>query len=102
MINRRWVPKPSGGIIPDGIALDADGRIYVADVGASAVKRILSDGTIEVLADGAPAGLDLPASISFGVGATEGTLYAVNLANVEAFSTGFGPALVAIDVDLPR
>ena len=45
---------------------------------------------------------DLPASISFGVGATEGTLYAVNLANVEAFSTGFGPAFVAIDVDLPR
>ncbi len=38
-------------------------------------------------------------SISFGIGATEGTLYAVNLANVTAFSTGFGPALVAIDVD---
>ena len=55
-----------------------------------------------MLADGAPAGLDLPASISFGVGATGGTLYAVNLANVEALSTGFGPAFVAIDVDLPR
>ncbi|NNC40296.1 MAG: hypothetical protein HKN95_06365 [Acidimicrobiia bacterium] len=27
-------------MIPDGIALDADGSIYVADVGASAVKRI--------------------------------------------------------------
>ena len=88
-----------GGIIPDGLALDADGRFYVADVGGSAIKRVGLDGTIEVLAEGAPAGLDLPASIAFGIGGTELTIYAANLANVEAFSTGVGPALVAIDVD---
>ena len=39
-----------GGLIPDGIALDEQGRIYVADVAASAVKRVGLDGTVEVLA----------------------------------------------------
>jgi sugar lactone lactonase YvrE len=90
-----------GGVIPDGIALDAEGRIYVADVGGSAIKRVSLDGTIEVLAEGAPAGLDLPASLAFGVDGTELTLYATNLANIEAFSTGVGPAVVAVDVDTP-
>ncbi len=90
-----------GGIIPDGIALGADGRVYVADVGGSAIRRVGLDGSIETLAEGAAAGLDLPASIAFGIGGTELTLYATNLANIEAFSTGVGPALVAIDVDTP-
>ncbi len=88
-----------GGIIPDGMALDEQGRIYIADVGNGAVKRVNADGTIEVLAEGAAAGLDLNTSVAFGIGGTELTLYTVNLANIPDFSTGAGPALVAIDVD---
>ena len=88
-----------GGIIPDGMALDEQGRIYIADVGNSAVKRVNADGTIEVLAEGAAAGLDLNTSVAFGIGGTELTLYTVDLANIPDFSTGAGPALVAIDVD---
>ena len=88
-----------GGVIPDGMALDTEGRIYIADVGESAVKRVNADGTIEVLAEGAAAGLDLNTSVAFGIGGTERTLYTVNLANIPDLSTGVGPALVAIDVD---
>ncbi len=87
-----------GGASPDGIALDADGRIYLADIVTSRIQRVNADGTLEVLAEGVPAGLDLPASLAFGVGGTELTLYATNL-SFDDFSNGVGPALVAIDVD---
>lgn len=90
-----------GGFTPDGIALDAEGRIYVADPAASAIKRVALDGTVEVLAQGAADGLDLPVSLAFGIDGTRLTLYATNLASFEMFTTGVGPGLVAIDVDTP-
>ena len=89
-----------GGAAPDGIALDGEGRVYIADVVTSRIQRVNADGTLEVLAEGVPAGLDLPASVAFGVGGTELTLYATNL-SFDDFSNGVGPALVAIDVDTP-
>ena len=90
-----------GGVIPDGIAVDEQGRVYAADVAASAIKRIGLDGTVEVVAEGAPASLDIATSLAFGTGATNLTLYAVNLVSIEPFSTGIGFGLVAVDVDTP-
>lgn len=48
------------------MALDTEGQIYIAAVGGSAAKRVNADGTIEVLAGGAAAGLDLKTSVGFG------------------------------------
>ena len=104
---------------PNALAFDDQGNLYLsdswsngdrdipfgaiwrigADVAGSAVKRVDADGTIEVLAEGAAAGLDLNTSVAFGIGGTELTLYTVNLANIPDFSTCAGPALGAIGVD---
>jgi sugar lactone lactonase YvrE len=88
--------------IPDGIAVDVHGGIYVAVIGLSAIKRVNPDGSIDTIAEGAGDFLDLPSSLAFGTGAgMKQTLYAVNLALVPEIGTGIGPALVAIDVGVP-
>lgn len=47
-------------------------------------------------------GFDSPTSMAFGIGATELTMYAVNLADQTYVPNDLpGPALVAIDVDTP-
>ena len=88
--------------IPDGIALDADGRVYVTDVVTNGVVRVEPGGAIVPVAGGVEQGFDTPASIAFGIGATELTMYATNLADQRFVPDGKpGPALVAIDVDTP-
>ena len=88
--------------IPDGIALDVHGGIYVASVAQNAVFRVNTDGSVDVLFHD-PVGevLNFPSSVAFGTGkGFKQTLYVVNLA--------FGPtpplapaSLVAIDVGVP-
>ena len=88
--------------INDGLALDADGRVYVTDVITNGIVRVDPDGTITSIAGGPEAGFDSPTSMAFGVGATGLTMYAVNLAGGSYEPNEFpGPALVAIDVDTP-
>ena len=88
--------------IPDGIALDADGRVYVTDVVTNGVVRVEPGGAIVPVAGGVEQGFDTPVSIAFGIGATELTMYATNLADQRFVPDGKpGPALVAIDVDTP-
>lgn len=88
--------------VADGIALDVHGGIYVAVIGENAVKRINDDGSIDTIAAGADDSLDLPSSLAFGTGSgMRQTLYAVNFAFDPVFGTGFGPALVAINVGVP-
>jgi sugar lactone lactonase YvrE len=88
--------------INSGIALDAEGRVYVTDVIQNGVIRVDPDGTSETLAAGTDAGFDGLNNIAFGVGGTELTMYAVNVpyGTFEASDTP-GPTLVAIDVDTP-
>lgn len=90
------------GFINDGIALDAQGRVYLTDIFTNGVLRIDPDGTIVPIAGGTEAGFDASTSIAFGIGGTELTMYAVNLAggSVEPGDRP-GPALVALDVDTP-
>ncbi len=83
---------------PDGIALDIRGRIYVAAIGESAVKRVNRDGSVVLIAAGADDNLDLPSSLAFGTGKRKRTLYVVNLALIPELGTGIGPALVALHV----
>jgi sugar lactone lactonase YvrE len=88
--------------IPDGLALDTEGRVYVTDVVTNGIVRVEPDGTINPIAGGVEQGFDTPVSMAFGIGATELTMYAVNLADQRFVPDGKpGPALVAIDVDTP-
>jgi sugar lactone lactonase YvrE len=86
--------------IRDGIALDVGGRVYSTDIVTNGVIRINPDGTIDSIASGTEAGFDQATTIAFGIGGTELTMYAVNLAG-GGFepNDGLGPALGAIDVD---
>jgi sugar lactone lactonase YvrE len=88
--------------LPDGIALDVHGGIYVASVAQNAVFRVNTDGSVDVLFHD-PAGevLNVPSSIAFGTGkGFRQTVYTVNLAFAPA--PPFAPAsLVAIDVGVP-
>ena len=86
--------------VPDGIALDVHGAIYVASVAHNAVIRVNTDGTVDTLFhDPAYTVLNFPSSLAFGTGnGLRQTLYVVNLA--------FGPpstpaSLVALDVGVP-
>jgi sugar lactone lactonase YvrE len=88
--------------IPDGIALDVHGGIYVASVAQNAVFRVNTDGSVDVLFyDPAGAVLNTPSSVAFGTGnGYKQTVYVVNLAFVP--TPPFAPAsLVAIDVGVP-
>jgi sugar lactone lactonase YvrE len=88
--------------IPDGIALDVHGGIYVASVAQNAVFRVNTDGSVDVLFhDPAGAVLNTPSSVAFGTGkGFKQTVYVVNLAFVP--TPPFAPAsLVAIDVGVP-
>ena len=87
--------------VPDGIALDVHGAIYVASVAHNAVFRVNTDGTVdELYNDPAYSVLNFPSSVAFGTGkGFNQTLYVVNLA--------FAPppaapaALVTVDVGVP-
>ena len=88
--------------LPDGIALDVHGGIYVASVAQNALFRVNTDGSVDVLFHD-PTGevLNVPSSIAFGTGkGFKQTVYTVNLAF--APTPLFAPAsLVAIDVGVP-
>jgi sugar lactone lactonase YvrE len=87
----------------DGLAVDVHGRVYVAVIGQSAVRRIEHDGSITTLATHED-GLDFPTTLAFGTGRNQPkTLYAVNFAigPLFGFPAGAGPALLAISVDTP-
>ena len=88
--------------LPDGIALDVHGGIYVASPAQNAVFRVNTDGSVDVLFyDPAGEVLNTPASIAFGTGkGFKQTVYVVNLAFGP--TPPFAPAsLVAIDVGVP-
>ncbi len=99
-----FLAGPLGEIpaIPDGIALDVHGAIYVASVAQNAVFRVNTDGSVDVLFHD-PAGevLNFPSSVAFGTGkGFKQTVYVVNLAFGP--TPPFAPAsLVAIDVGVP-
>ena len=97
------IPVPGGDPIvvpgvPDGIEIDNKGRIYITTIAQHAIDRLNTDGSLERLAAFPADELDLPSSVALGVGKTRHTLYAVNLSLDPAFSSGVGPALLAIDL----
>ena len=96
-------PDPSflefGPPVPDGLALDVQGNIYVPVVNRHAVIRINADGqawtTLATMADR----LDAPASLAFGTTLAERTsLFVTSLSMVPGFA---GPSLIKIDTGIP-
>jgi sugar lactone lactonase YvrE len=89
--------------IPDGLAMDVNGDIWVAVPGAQGIMVIRADGSIDVAASGDP--LDYPSTIAFGSGkAGNKTLYIANFSVGELFgdpTPRSGPGVVVLDVDVP-
>lgn len=88
--------------VPDGIALDVHGAIYVASVAHNAVFRVNTDNTVdEFIYDPDGEILNVPSSVAFGTGkGFKQTLYVVNLAFVPP-PFAAPASLVAIDVGVP-
>jgi sugar lactone lactonase YvrE len=99
-------------IMPDGLALDVHGNLYLTILTRNAVVRLMGDTgaqqSIAVLASPGPvpsALFDMPASLAFGTGAGEQqNLFVTNLGwMVRFFPTGKWPgaALVKVDAGAP-
>jgi sugar lactone lactonase YvrE len=102
-------------IMPDGLALDVHGNVYLAIVSRNAIVRInaedLAQETVAVLMTASPgsyavAPLDTPASLAFGTGAGEQqNLFVTNLGWMVTMAppgrTWPGPGLVKVDGGFP-
>lgn len=102
-------------VMPDGLALDVHGNVYLAVVSRNAVVRVKADDltqeTVAVLMTIAPdlytvAPLDTPASLAFGTGAGEQqNLFIANLGwtkdMVPIPRAWPGPGLVKVDAGFP-
>lgn len=89
--------------VPDGLALDVHGTLYVAQINLSTISSVAPDGSIETVHAGDP--LDWPSSIAFGTGRGHGQmLFAVNFSIGEANgdpAERAGPGVVALPVGVP-
>ena len=84
--------------MPDGVAMDGDGTIYVAQPAINTISRVSSDGTVDVLASGG--NLDGPASVS--VSADGEAVYIANFSAALAGlvpPNGAGPGVVMIPLE---
>jgi sugar lactone lactonase YvrE len=84
-----------GPPVPDGLALDSQGNIYVPVINRNAVVRISPDGSAWKTLTTAADRLDAPASIAFGTTPGERTsLFVTSLSMMPGFA---GPSLVKIE-----
>jgi hypothetical protein len=91
--------RPSHGFIVDGIAVGADGNIYVADPINNEILRVSAAADIDVVAD-ARDGLDGPTSVDLAIDADGTTrLYIASYSVALGTELGAGPSVVAIEVE---
>jgi sugar lactone lactonase YvrE len=99
-------------IMPDGLALDVHGNVYVTILTRNAIVRVNADDraqeTVAVLGSSGPAPsaqFDFPASLAFGTGAGEQqNLFITNLGWMKNYipsMTWPGPALVKVPAGAP-
>jgi sugar lactone lactonase YvrE len=99
-------------VMPDGLALDVHGNLYVAVISRNAIVRLGADDRVQesvaVLGSPGPvppASFDTPASLAFGTGAGEQqNLLVTNLGMMAAIIPGPkwpGKALVKVDAGVP-
>jgi sugar lactone lactonase YvrE len=85
----------------DGIAIDRRGTIFAAVNSQNRIAAVDKDGTVTVLAEGAP--LDSPSSLAFGTGQHDRrTLYIANFAIVEFLGNlPAHPGVLALPTQVP-
>jgi sugar lactone lactonase YvrE len=89
------------GVVPDGLAVDAEGRVYIACYEPSAVYRLAPDGTVEtVWHDPEAILLCHPTNCAF----HGGSLYTVNLGkcHITELALGVAGAPLPPGLDLPH
>ena len=87
------------GVVVDGIAVDDDGDVYVADPINNEILRVSAGGATQVVAD-VQDGLDGPTSLALGTDAAGATrLYVANYSVALGTELGAGPSIVAIDME---
>lgn len=103
----RFGPPGSGALyetpeLPgcDDFAFDLIGRMYCTTNPYQSILRIDPDGDVEVILD-AEDGVDGPTSATFGRGHDITTLYVSNAAFPFFPGTGFGPSVIAVDLNFP-
>ncbi len=88
--------------VPDGIALDVHGNIYVGVVGSEEGSKIVridrTDGTFTTLATTID-GLNFPSSLAFGTG--KGYRQSIFVANFAVFGGNNLPGVIRVEVDEP-
>ena len=83
-------------MLPDGIAFDETGNLYVALPTVNTVVRVAPDGTVETMAT-AGDGMDGPASVA--VDDNAGRLYVANFSIALVPPGGAGPGIVMIELE---
>jgi len=85
------------GLVVDGIVIDTNGDIYIADPVANDVARVNAAGEVELLG---VEGLDGPTSVDLGVD-SEGnpTLYVASFSVALGTELGTGPSIVAHPIE---
>ena len=82
-------PDPEGTAVPDGVAFDAAGRLWVAHYGMQALRVLAADGTLLATYD---SGIPLTSNLCF----AEGSIYVTGGAGTP------GPGLLTrLDVGVP-
>jgi sugar lactone lactonase YvrE len=78
----------------DGVEFDADGNLYIANIGQDSINLVTPDGEVSIVAQGAP--LNDPSDVVFGTGAHADTLFVTNFSVLRALGIKEGAPMPAL------
>jgi sugar lactone lactonase YvrE len=78
----------------DGVAFDAEGNLYVANIAQDTINLVSPDGNVSIVAQGAP--LNDPSDVLFGTGAHADTLFVTNFSVLRVLGIKPGDPMPAL------